>query len=184
MPAHELPSEGLRLTMRKLWEVHITWTRLFIVSAAASLPDLDPTTRRLLRNQDDIGDAIRPFYGDAAANQLTTLLREHITTAAELVGAAKAGDSARAADAQARWYANADAIAAFLNSANPASWPLDSMQSMMREHLDRTLAEAVARLQGDFDADIAAYDEVHDQILMMADMLTDGLVAQFPERFP
>src|SRR5512141_2595672 len=68
--------------MRKLWEDHVTWTRLFIVSALADLPDKNATTARLLANQTDIGNAIKPFYGDAAGEQLTALLKVHITTAA------------------------------------------------------------------------------------------------------
>src|SRR5829696_7489682 len=109
--------------MRKLWEDHITWTRLFIVSAAADLPDKGPTTNRLLQNQVDIGNAIKPYYGEAVGEKLTTLLKEHITTAAEVVTAAKAGDTAKMADANRRWFANADAIAAFLSGANPKNWP-------------------------------------------------------------
>jgi hypothetical protein len=69
--------------MRKLWEDHIIWTRVFIISAAADLPDKSVTTERLLQNQVDIGNAIKPYYGDEAGNKLTTLLKEHITTAAE-----------------------------------------------------------------------------------------------------
>ncbi len=65
--------------MRKLWEDHITWTRVFIVSAAGDLPDKATATGRLLQNQVDIGNAIKPYYGDAAGNKLTALLREHIT---------------------------------------------------------------------------------------------------------
>src|SRR5262245_53212938 len=72
--------------MRRLWVDHVTWTRLFIVSFVADLPDLQATTDRLLQNQDDIGDAIKPFYGKAAGDQLTALLTEHILTAAELLG--------------------------------------------------------------------------------------------------
>ncbi len=85
---------AFRNDMRKLWEDHITWTRLFIVSFAADLPDLGPTTDRLLRNQTDIGDAVKPYYGDAAGDQLTELLRQHILTAADLLAAAKSGDTA------------------------------------------------------------------------------------------
>lgn len=169
--------------MRKLWEDHITWTRLFIVSFAADLPDTDATAQHLLQNQTDLGNAIKPFYGDAAGDQLTGLLREHILIAADLLKAAKVGDSAGVADAQARWYANADEIAAFLHAANPDEWPLDEMQLMMRTHLDLTLAEAVARLQGDWPADIAAYGQVHDEILQMADMLSTGIIRQFPKKF-
>ena len=82
-----------------------------------------------------------------------------------------------------RWYANADDIASFLAAANPANWPFEAMSGHMRGHLDLTLAEAVARLTGDYAADIGAYDQVHDQILHMADMLSAGIIAQFPQRF-
>ena len=169
--------------MRKLWEDHITWTRLVIVSLANDLPDSSPTVQRLLQNQDDIGDAIKPFYGDAAGEQLSALLRDHILLAAEIIQNAKAGDTTAMNDAITRWYSNADDIAVFLNSANPKNWPLDEMKAMMREHLDLTLQEAVAYLHGEHTASIAAYDQIHLQILDMADMLSDGIIKQFPSKF-
>jgi hypothetical protein len=169
--------------MRTLWEDHITWTRMFIVEFAADSPATEATAGRLLQNQADIGDAIKPFHGDAAGDQLTALLRDHILIAADLLAAAKAGDQQAVEEASDRWSANADDIAAFLSSANPDHWPLEEMRAMMRDHLDLTLAQAVARLQGDFEADIAAYDEVHGQILEMADMLSAGIIAQFPRAF-
>lgn len=169
--------------MRKLWEDHITWTRLFIVSATAGLPDLQATTTRLLQNQTDIGDAIKPFYGDAAGAQLTALLKDHILIAADIVTAAKAGNADGVKAAGDRWYANADQIATFLSTANPTNWPLAEMKAMMKDHLDLTLTEATAHLTGDYAADIAAYDRIHTQILGMADMLSSGIVAQHPEHF-
>jgi hypothetical protein len=174
---------ALHDAMRVLWEDHIVWTRMFLVSAIAGLPDADATAQRLLRNQADIGDAIRPFYGDAAGDHLTALLRDHILIASDLVAAAKAEDSAKLVAEQARWTANADEIGAFLNEANPQSWPREEMAAMMRTHLDVTAAEALARLRGDWDADVAAYDAVHEHILRMADMLSDGIIRQFPEHF-
>jgi uncharacterized membrane protein YphA (DoxX/SURF4 family) len=172
---------AFRSDMRALWEEHIVWTRQVIVSFAAGLPDLDPAVQRLLANQADIGDAIEPFYGEAAGERLTALLREHILVAADVLAAAKAGDGAALADAQSRWYANGNDIAVFLSAANSRHWPLDEMRAMMRAHLDLTTTEAVARLTGEWDADIAAYDEVHRQALRMADMLSGGIVRQFPE---
>ncbi len=169
--------------MRKLWEDHITWTRLFIVSSLSDLPDAGPTAQRLLANQTDIGNAIKPFYGDAAGDKLTALLKEHITTAADVVAAAKENDAAKLNEANKHWYANADAIAAFLSSANPKAWPQEEMTSMMHEHLKVTTAEVVARLKKDWTADVAAYDAVHKQILMMADMLSQGIETQFPAKF-
>jgi hypothetical protein len=176
-------SVAFRQDMRKLWEDHVTWTRLAIISLADGLPDQGPTVDRLLQNQTDIGNAIKPYYGDAAGNQLTALLHDHITTAAEIVLDAKAGNTAGVNDASARWYANGDQIAAFLNSANPQQWPLAHMQQMMREHLDLTLAEAVARLTANYPADVAAYDRVHTAILDMSDMLSLGIIDQFPKQF-
>ncbi len=179
----KMDAQAFHDAMRKLWEDHITWTRLVIVSVANDLPDSDPTVQRLLQNQDDIGDAIKPFYGDAAGEQLSALLRDHILIAAEILQAAKSNDTTAFKDASARWYANADDIAVFLNNANPENWPLDEMKMMMREHLDLTLQEAAAYLQGDHAASIAAYDQIHLQILGMADMLSDGIIRQFPGKF-
>lgn len=173
----------LTLAMNKLWEDHITWTRLYIISATSGLPDADATAKRLLQNQVDIGNAIKPFYGDAAGTQLTALLNDHILTAAALLAAAKAGDTAKFDAAKQHWYANADQIAAFLNSANPTNWPLSDMQAMMKSHLDLTLGEATARLHGDWAGDVVAYDQVHNEILGMAGMLTKGILAQFPDKF-
>jgi hypothetical protein len=174
---------ALRMDMRKLWEDHITWTRLAIISLEGGTPDTGATVARLLRNQVDIGDAIKPFYGTAAGDALTALLRDHILIAADVIAAAKAGDGAALAAAQARWVDNADQIAAFLHRANPRFWPLDEMRTMMHTHLALTTDEAVAHLQGNWDADVAAYDQVHVQILGMADMLSAGIIGQFPARF-
>ncbi len=169
--------------MRKLWDDHVTWTRLFVVSAVAGLPDKDATTNRLLRNQEDLGNAIKPYYGDEAGAKLTALLKDHITTAADLVGALKANDAPKIEAAKRKWSANADEIAAFLHGANPEAWPLDSLKSMMREHLDLTTEEVSARLKGDWEADVAAFENVREQALRMADMLSDGIRRQFSQKF-
>jgi hypothetical protein len=178
------PSEiGLTLAMDALWEDHVTWTRIFIMSATSDLPDADAAAQRLLQNQVDIGNAIKPLYGEEAGEQLTSLLNEHILIAADLLAAAKAGETVKFEDANERWYENADDIAAFLSSANPDHWTLEEMQSMMSMHLDLTLEEASARLNADWAGDVAAYDKVHDEILEMSHMLTEGIVAQFPKNF-
>lgn len=169
--------------MRKLWEDHVTWTRLYIVSATAKLPETDATAERLMKNQKDIGDAMKPIYGEDAGAKLTELLTDHIKIASEIVTAAMAKDDAKKNDAVKRWQTNADDIATFLNKANPKQWPLAEMKKMMREHLDKTTEELVAHLSKDWEKDIAAYDAVHTQILGMADMLSAGIIKQFPKKF-
>jgi hypothetical protein len=173
---------AFRQDMRKLWEDHVTWTRLAIISLTTGSPDTEATVGRLLQNQDDIGAAIAPFYGEEAGNLLATLLREHITIAAELIAAAQAGNQSELARQQARWEANAEEIARFLNGANPR-WKLGPTRRMLLEHLELTTREVVARLESDWASDVAAYDEIHRQALHMADMLSTGIVEQFPKRF-
>ncbi len=182
-PALSAKAVALRTDMRKLWEDHITWTRLAIISLESGTPDTSATVARLLRNQVDIGDAIKPYYGKAAGNELTKQLRAHILIAADVITAAKAGDSAKLADVQARWVKNADRIAAVLHSVNPRYWKLGAMKAEMHRHLDLTTQEAVARLEGNWTADVAAYDKVHQHILHMSDMLSQGITKQFPARF-
>jgi hypothetical protein len=169
--------------MRKLWEDHVTWTRLAIVTFAGDQAAFPATGQRLLRNQQDIGDAIKPFYGVEAGDRLTALLHDHITIAVELLQAAKSGDQARVADAADRWYANADDIADFLAAANPRYWPQVTMRQMMTTHLDQTLAEAQHELAGDYAAGVDDYEVIHAHILDMADVLSSGIIRTFPQHF-
>jgi hypothetical protein len=169
--------------MRKLWEDHITWTRLYIVNALADLPSKEATADRLLANQVDIGNLIKPFYGDGAGNKLSALLKDHILIAAEVVDAAKAGDRDKQNEASKRWYANSNDIAVFLDFLNPKNWPYAEMKPMMYQHLDTTTEEVTARLNQDWTGDVASYDKLHLEILKMADMLSSGIVKQFPDRF-
>jgi hypothetical protein len=171
-----------RMAMRKLWEDHITYTRNYIISALGGLGDADAVAARLLKNQEEIGDASKPYYGDAAGTKLTGLLKEHIKQAAVVVGAAKAGDKAKLAAEQAKWSANGKEIAAFLAGANP-NWKKADLEAMLQKHLDLTTGEVVGRLGKDWAADQRAYDEGHAHMLMFADTLTEGIAKQFPAKF-
>lgn len=173
---------SLRTAMRKLWSDHVWWTRNYLITAIANTPDLKATTDRLLKNQNDIGAAIVPYYGKEAGAALTNLLKEHIMIAADVITAAKENNDIKLKDANTKWYANADAIALFLSKANP-HWPKNEMQKMMYEHLRLTTQEAVARLKKDWTLDIETFEKVFDEIMMMADSLTTGIVKQFPEKF-
>ena len=290
--------------MRELWTDHIVYTRSFIVSASAGAADTAEVLQRLLRNQDEIGEAVKPYYGDAAGTQLASLLREHIQLAGKALVAAKgtaptqtgmnnmnmrdssntyisnrmgadtvssrsdttkinsqspnvtqrkdttkaardrqgriqgadttkakqpntrvtgdtmsqrlpsnqygtvrqdttaqsstyaqgnmnmqAGQQANTVDtlqvnqAVAALNANADSIAAFLNKANPRGFALQPLQSALHMHIDLLMKEASAHLKKDWSGSIAAFDESARQASQMADMLSEGIMKQFPSRF-
>ncbi len=175
-------SAELHQAMRKLWSDHVVWTRQYIVSAILVDPSANAASARLLKNQEDLGNAIAPYYGSAAGAKLTDLLKQHILIAVDLVSAAKAGDKAKQTDADTRWHKNAADIASFLSGANP-NWSRQALLDMLNQHLSLTTQEAVNRLQQKWDDDVRSFDAVFSQAMMMADALSDCIVKQFPAQF-
>src|SRR4051794_4425515 len=173
---------SLNTAMRKLWTDHVVYTRLYIISAVAGTPDAKPIADRLLKNQDDIGQAIVPYYGAAAGAKLTSLLRDHILIAVDVVNAAKANDQAALKAADARWHTNAADLATFLSGANP-NWPRQAVLDMLNNHLALTTKEAVDRLQKNYTDDVSNFDAIFNQAMMMADTLSSGIAKQFPQKF-
>jgi hypothetical protein len=172
----------LRQNMRKLWSDHVIWTRDYIVAAVGDQPDVPAAAARLMKNQEDIGAAVASFYGKAAGDRLTSLLKEHISIATDIIKFAKAGDKTSEQQADARWHRNGEAIADFLSTAN-TNWPRQTLVDMMNTHLSTTTDEVVARLTKNWEADVKAFDKVYDHVLAMADALSGGIIRQFPEKF-
>lgn len=186
MPAQPMgisrAEQALSNHMRLLWEQHVYWTRMVILSMAFDLPDVEFVTNRLLHNPKDFEAALRPFYGEDLAAKFAELFTSHLTIAAELVKAAKADDSAAAADAEKRWYANADQIAVFLGSINPF-WSAQEWQKMLYDHLAMTKAEAVNILTQKYADSIRIFENIEQEALVMADMMTQGIAKQFSQYF-
>ena len=170
----------LYLAMRDLWSEHMEWTYATVTAFVSDSPGFDASVNRLLQNQKDIGNAIKPFYGKAAGNQLTALLTEHIQLAVPVLVAAKSGDNDALDTAVANWYENARQIGRFLAKANPA-WK--GARKMLKTHITQTVAYAADQLQGDYAKSIKDYDEAEDHMLMLADQLSAGIIKEFPGRF-
>lgn len=167
---------------RKLWIDHVSWTRNFIVSDIASLEDKNVVLERLLKNQDDIGNSIKPYYGDDAGNKLSALLREHIELAGKVLEAAKSKDSKALEKNNKLWYENADKIADFLSKANP-NYSNKELKDMLYKHLQFVTDQVVARLNKDWKADISSYDKGEEHMIHFADILSEGIIKQFPDKF-
>jgi len=172
----------LKTDMQKVWIDHTIWTRSYIVSAISNRPDQMDVLDRLLRNQQDIGNVIKPYYGEEAGNKLADILREHILIAARIVAAAKAGNQDELQKLQKDWHRNADDIAKFLSAANP-NWAFRELQDMLYTHLQLITEIVVSCLKGDWKADIAATDKNEIHLIHLADILTAGIIKQFPEKF-
>jgi hypothetical protein len=173
---------ALKEKMRDLWTDHVVWTRAYIVSAVAGSPDQTAAANRLMKNQEEIGAAVANYYGNEAGNKLTTLLKQHISIAVDLVKDAKAKDQTKFNADNEKWKQNANEISDFLASANP-NWKQGDLRDMMAKHLSTTADELNARINKNYDADVKAFDAIYDHIITMSDALSDGIIKQFPDKF-
>lgn len=168
---------------RRLWFDHVLWTSNYITSATtAGAKDQNDVLARLLKNQEDLGNAVKPVYGEEAGNKLTSLLKEHIVIAGKIVDAAKSGNKALLNKLNKEWYRNADSIAAFLSGANPYLKNED-LKSMLYMHLELVENDLSASLAKDWKARIDAIDEGATHIIHMSDAISSGVVKQFPDKF-
>ena len=169
--------------MRALWEAHGAWTHMVIVSFVGNLPNLAAEEQVLLRNQDDIGNAVKPYYGGAAGSKLTSLLKAHILGAVKVLVAAKSGDKPELAHAVTDWFANGRQIADFLHAADPRFLSHSAARRMMNIHLTQVIQQGVDELKGDYAAGARAFAPYIRHLLDMADMISGGIIQQFPSRF-
>ena len=201
---------SLKTNMRKLWADHVIWTRQYIVAAVEGSPVSERLTSiaqsvvarvgtaiggaislagpgdaaavRLLKNQEHIGNAIVPFYGEDAGKRLTALLKQHILIAVNMIEAARSGDQAKFQQEDQQWTANAEEIAAFLSGANP-NFPGKDVFDLLSLHLNLTKGEVVARLSKKWADDVQAFDDIFTEIMTVSDTLSEGIIKQFPDRF-
>ena len=167
---------------RKLWEDHITWTRVVIMSDLDQLPGNATYQARLIENYEDMEDALAPYYGDDA-EELGDLIQDHLLIAVEILEAARLGNTAALDDAKARWYANGHDIAVKMSEMNPQFWPVSMADPMWKEHLDATFDEAVDHLTGNFTGEVESYDLIVDLAMDMADFMSNGVMLQFRDSF-
>lgn len=168
--------------MNLVWEQHIMWTRMLLISIAENLNDLEATKSRLLENPKDIANVFRRYYGNDIAKTIQELLTEHLVIGGDLMVALKKGNQKLATELNTKWYKNADDMANAFSSINPF-YPKEEVRNMLYEHLKLTTNEVNARLRQDYRADIQAYDMVQKEILEMSQFFVNGIVKQFPNLF-
>lgn len=168
----------LKEKMRVVWEQHVFWTRLLIVSIVEHLMDEPETTARLLRNANDLADLYRPYYGNEVANTIAKLINDHLVIADKLVHAIISNNSNEVNNLNVSWYKNADEIASALSSINPY-YNKEELRQMLYTHLDLTKEEVTNRINHNYKKEIEVFDEVEKEALMMADYFTEGIYRQF-----
>lgn len=178
---HGSKASALQAQMRKLWLDHILLSREYMAAAMANKSDIAQIAERLLKNQDDIGNAIVPYYGKEAGDKLAKLLREHILLAVDLMDAIKNNSNSKT-DVETKFYQNSKETSHFLNSINPY-WKENDVVKVLYDHLDSAKIEMTQRVNKQWKDDQAAFDNSVDQANGLGDAFADGIIKQFPSQF-
>lgn len=135
-----------------------------------------------MQNPRDFEMALRTFYGDDNAAALSQLMMNQLTIATDLVNAMMNADTEAQANAERRWNDNVEEMASFLNGIN-SNWAEADLRNMFQSNLDllkQLVSDMMAR---DFEASNATFANIERQAMEMADMMTQGIVRQFPQYF-
>lgn len=168
--------------MRMLWEDSITWMRVAVKSTIFNLPDMDFVVSRLFEIPQDFASVLEPFYGEENSIKFSNLLSEHIINTLEIVMAINAGDTVTAQIAEKKWNTNADEISNFLAAINP-NWSVDEWKNRMNGQLNLTKSELNNLLNKNYEASIDDYEKIRREALNMGDMMANGIIKQFPDKF-
>lgn len=164
--------------MRKAWQQHNYWARMYMTSLYNTLGDLNEVGTRLMQTPEDIASVYDKFYPLSVINQLTALLTEHTRLTGEVMKATQHPEMAGMENVERQWYQNAEQVAKLLSSIN-SEYSYDDILKALTRHLDMTKRQMLAALNQEFDEEIRIFDESENQILEMADYLTNGLLEQF-----
>lgn len=178
----ESKSDILKASMRKLWAEHTIWMREYLVSSIAKAPDNKAVSERLIKNQFDLGDIMGEYYGADVGNEFTILLKDHIALGMEAIATTQDGNEEKLNATNSRWQKNAEDISHFLQKINPI-WKVSDLMAIFGDHLNHTINGAKARIKKEWQKDIKGFDDIFDQAMKLADMLSAGIIKQFPKKF-
>ncbi len=173
----------LRLAMRSLWGDHIFWVRNVVLTT--KLGDTDAAKaaeNQVVQNAKEIANAVVPFYGKAGGEKLFTLLAGHYAAIKDYMTADFAGNKPGMDSANSKMVKNAEDIASFLSSANP-NWPRATILSALNAHAAFHMAQIQQINAKDFSAEAKTWESMKAQVYQIADVLAEGLVKQFAQRF-
>ncbi len=174
----------LRLALRSLWGDHIFWVRNVILSTKlGDKKAVKVAEEQAVQNAKDIASAIVPYYGKEAGDKLFTLLAGHYGAIKDCMNAAFSNNEKAMDAGKDKMMKNADEIAAFLSSANPKNWPKDALVSALAAHGGYHMAQINEINAKNFSAEAKTWEAMQNQVYQIADVLADGIVKQFPQKF-
>lgn len=166
---------------RYLWTDHMLYTRNTIISILNEIGDIEQESARLMKNQEDIGAFMLPYYDPEIVDMFVSLLKEHISIAAELAVATKARVDVD--PIKTTWVGNENDIIKLMAEINPTAWADYIIRPMWDEHLSMTAAQIQEHAAGRWVEDIESLDVNHGCLMRLATTFARGIVEQNIEKF-
>jgi hypothetical protein len=182
-PKLSAQSVELRLALRDLWVDHIFWVRNVVLKTKYGNADAAKVAEgQTVANAKALAGSITPYYGKEASDKLFGLLAGHYGAIKDYMNASY-GDKKEAKDAATdKLKKNAEEIAVFLSSANP-NWPKEPLKSALFAHVGHHIAQINAVEDKDYATEAKTWDAMKSHMYVIADVLADGIVKQFPKKF-
>lgn len=169
---------NLNNDMRQSWLQHLYWARMLMTSLFKNLDDMDAVEARTMRTPEDIAEAFAHFYPRNQMDQLNRLLSEHTELTGQMMTVMKNRDMQKIDQIERIWYQNAEKLAALLSSMNK-EYSYEQLIQSLGKHLDMLKRQMAASLEGNYDEEVRIFDESENQMMELADYLTEGLLQQF-----
>ncbi|MBF0564970.1 MAG: hypothetical protein HQK89_06995 [Nitrospirae bacterium] len=177
------PDVELKLALRDLYSGHIFWVRNVVLETkygdktAAKVAE-----EQVVQNAKEIADSMGPYYGKDGSDKLFKLLAGHYGAVKDYMNATLSGKKRAQKTAVDKLKNNAGELATFLSSANP-HWPKDTLLSALIAHGEHHIGQIDAVSKKDFAYEAKIWEVMKEHIYAIADLLADGIVKQFPEKF-
>ncbi|MGE5167876.1 MAG: hypothetical protein ACM3KT_04595 [Deltaproteobacteria bacterium] len=173
----------LHATLRSLWHGHLVATHDYALAVHANnKAGESKAADAVVANAKEIANAVAGFYGKDAGDGLLKLLAGHWGGVKAITDSAHAGDKTAEQKALTEALDNGTAIAKFLSGANP-NWTEGGLQGALAMHVndhkmqvDQMMANAPAAEQA------KSWTEMQQHMDMIADVLSDGIAKQFPDK--
>lgn len=169
---------SLSNTMRRIWVDYATWTTALINAILFEAGDQIAIRERIHNSSDELVSLFSQFYGTEEAGKMRYLLRKYGETLSFLIKAYDRKDAVAITTLRQQMYSLADDFSQLLSQMNP-NLDRTTLQVMLYEMINSTENEISRTLAREYDKNIAAYDDLLDQIYRLADELTYGLQRQF-----
>lgn len=169
--------------MRKLWADNTFWMRNYMISYMNNSSDLKDVTRRLLKNQDQIGRSFGLWYSDKVGQNVSKMLQTNLISYGNLLKEMSDKNANAAIGAEKKWDADTEKLVKYMSSLN-GEWDQSVLLEHFKKYNQMNITQAMNKFKRKHTEEIEAFDQAYQHAMYdLADYITNGIVKQHPDKF-